>query len=672
MPPSVWRTIECSVGPTQDFRGLALAPALGERVVEADTWPLRSRALHSSRTLGRLSISTVMKVALLYPPPWKIAAPGQDRFGPGEGPPEDFVDGDLDADFFQIPYGLLTLAAEATTHGHQVRVLNLSALPYDQVLDVVQHLDADVFGMSCWTANRRGVGMVAELVRQHHPRAHIVIGGPHATPFAREMLEHHPAIDTVARGESEATFIELLDRLARGESTQGIAGTAYRQGDGVELGPSRKSLSSLDQLTPPQAYFGTHIVMTSRGCPWACTFCGAETTWGRGFRAHSTPYVISAIEQALARLPVRMIQIKDDTFTANRKRVLELCREIQQRDLRFLWSCDTRVDVLDEELLLEMRRAGCQRLSLGVESGSDRILSNIDKKITAAEIRDAALLAKSVGIQVRFYMMLGNRGETEQTFRETLAFLEAARPHQYVFSCLSIYPGTRDFHDAVAAGWLDPNLYFDGDFQELKVPYDADERTTALMNEWFREHRGIQYFYREDVEAARAILAKVGDYHGAHLDLCGAYFRAGDYAAAAEHAKRALALGTPVPGLAWNYLAVIAQRTGDLEAMKGYFMEAAQKDPQHNVLIVNVEKTRAWFRARGPDVGLPLELSAGHEFQLLERTLQPTLPGPLPPDFADFDSLPRPLPRHLPSSGEVTLESHEKQGFGSRSLRVVS
>jgi len=613
-----------------------------------------------------------MKVALLYPPPWKIAAAGQERFAVGEGPPDDYVDGDLDADFFQIPYGLLTLAAEATSRGHKVRVLNLSAMPYAEVVEVVRRLDADVFGMSCWTANRRGVGYVADLIRSFHPSAHVVIGGPHATPFAREMLEHHASIDTVSRGESEATFIELLERLERGAPTEGIPGTAFRKGDQVELGPSRKSMASLDQLTPPQAYFATHIVMTSRGCPWACTFCGAETTWGRGFRAHSTPYVIAALEQALERLPVRMVQIKDDTFTANRKRVLELCREIRARDLRFLWSCDTRVDVLDEELLIEMRRAGCQRLSLGVESGSDRILSNIDKKITAREIRDAALLAKSVGIQVRFYMMLGNRGETEQTFRETLAFLEEAKPHQYVFSCLSIYPGTRDFQDAVAAGWLDPKLYFEGDFQELKVPYDADERTTRLMNEWFHEHRGIQNFYREDLVAARAILDKVGEYHGAHLDLAGAYFRAEDWTAAATHAERALSLGTPVPGLALNYLAVIAQRRGDLETMKQHFLQAAKVDPQHHMLIVNVEKTRAWFRAGGPDLGLPLHLEAGHEFQLLERTLQPTLPGPLAADFDDFDTMPPAVPRHLPTQAEVTLEGHEKQGFGSRSLRVVS
>src|SRR5690606_33251269 len=172
-------------------------------------------------------------------------------------------------------------------------------------------------------------------------------------------------IDTVTLGESEATFLELIHKLEKGEPPTGIAGSAYRKDGEVRLGEKRRALQKLDDLTSPQDYFATHILMTSRGCPWQCTFCGAETTWGRGFRGHSVPYVVDAIEQALSRLPVRMIQIKDDTFTANKKRALEICAEIKRRGINFLWSCDTRVDVLDAELLLAMRRAGCQRLSLG-------------------------------------------------------------------------------------------------------------------------------------------------------------------------------------------------------------------------------------------------------------------------------------------------------------------
>lgn len=613
-----------------------------------------------------------MKIALVYPPPWKIRGPEDPPFAEGEGAPREYLEGDLDADFFQIPYGLLTLASEAIDAGHQVKVINLSAFPWSQVEDAISRIDADVFGMSCWTANRRGVLFVADEIRRHHPGAHVVVGGPHATPFAVELLERVPAIDTVTLGESEATFLELLNKLESGQVPTEIAGSAYRIKGEIHLGPKRPALKKLDDLTPPQHYFPTHIMMTSRGCPWQCTFCGAETTWGRGFRGHSVSFVVDAIEKALEQLPVRMIQIKDDTFTANKKRALQICEEIRRRNIDFLWSCDTRVDVLDAELLLEMRRAGCQRLSLGVESGSQTILTNIDKKITPEEIVSATNLAKEVGIQVRYFMMLGNRGETKETFRETLAFLDRALPHQYVFSCLSVYPGTRDFQAAVEAGWLSKDVFFKQDFQEFKTPFDADEETTEVLNQWFREHRGVQQHYLEDVPAARAILEKVGDHHAAHLDMAGAYFRAGRLDDAERHVRRALALGYPVPGLAYNYLAVIEFHRGNIAGMQDHFMTAAKTDPQHNVLIQNVEKVRAWFRARGPENNIPLVLEARHDFQLLERTLQPTLPGPLAEDFDDWNASPRPAPRHLPSSAEVTPERYGKQGFPERRLKVLS
>ena len=591
-----------------------------------------------------------MRIALIYPPPWKIAGPGESADAHGDGPPTGYREGDLDADFYQTPYGLFALGAQAIRAGHQVKILNLSSYAWSRVEEVLRALDADLYGMSCWTANRRGVALAARSIRQHHPSAHIVIGGPHATPLAKELLAHHPEIDSVALGESDVTFLELAARLAEGRSTQGIAGMVYRKGDQILKGPSRASVENLDTLASPHDYFDTHIVMTSRGCPWACTFCGAETTWGRGFRGQSVPYVLDALEAALARLPVKMIQIKDDTFTTNKKRILELCQGIRDRKMQFFWSCDTRVDVLSEPLLREMRLAGCQRLSLGVESGSPSILANIDKKITVDKIVEAAELAKKFGIQVRFFMMLGNRGETAQTFQETLDFLERARPHQYIFSCLSIYPGTRDFDDAEQAGWLHREAYFTGDFQELKTPYDASEADTEIMNAWFAKNSGLREMYREGVPECRAILERLPDYHGAHMDLGGACFQAGLLDEAERRVRRALELGYPLPGLVYNYLACIAKVRGDIQGMMDFFTTAAKLDPQHFVLIRNVRAARAWFAQGGPAKGLPLDLEGRHDFQLLERTVQPTLPGPLPEDFATWsahETKPDPSPTYV-------------------------
>src|SRR5262245_61761279 len=128
-----------------------------------------------------------MRIALLYPPPWKIPAPG-DAPDERDGPPEGYRDGDLDGDFHQTPYGLFTIAAQAMRAGHQVKVLNLSAFVWRDVEKVVRALDADIFGMSCWTANRRGVALVADEIRRAHPKACIVVGGPHASPLAADML----------------------------------------------------------------------------------------------------------------------------------------------------------------------------------------------------------------------------------------------------------------------------------------------------------------------------------------------------------------------------------------------------------------------------------------------------------------------------------------------------
>src|SRR4051812_48442843 len=120
---------------------------------------------------GRCILGASMRIALLYPPPWKIAERGQAPIGPPEGPPHDYREGDLDADFYQTPYGLFSLGAQALRAGHRVKVVNLSAFPWARVEEVLAALDADLYGMSCWTANRRGVALAARSLRRHHPGA---------------------------------------------------------------------------------------------------------------------------------------------------------------------------------------------------------------------------------------------------------------------------------------------------------------------------------------------------------------------------------------------------------------------------------------------------------------------------------------------------------------------
>jgi tetratricopeptide (TPR) repeat protein len=346
--------------------------------------------------------------------------------------------------------------------------------------------------------------------------------------------------------------------------------------------------------------------------------------------------VLDAFEAALQQVPVRVLLVKDDTFTANRKRVLEICRGIRQRGLRFLWSCDTRVDVLDDELLREMRLAGCERLSLGVESGSPEILRAINKRITIDQIVKSADAARRFGIRTRFYMMLGNRGETEATFRESLSFLQRARPNSYIFSCLSIYPGTDDYDDAVRLQRIDPESYFTEKFQELKIPFDASEHDAKIMNDWFQKNRGVQKLHVPAVVETRKVLDLLGGHHATHLDLAEALIESGELEEAERHLDLALELASPVPGLILNARACIAAQRGDYIRLKEILVAAAKLDPQHYLLLRNAASAKAWFESGGATSNRTLQLEPRHDFQLFERTQQPALPGPLPDNWADW------------------------------------
>ncbi len=155
-----------------------------------------------------------------------------------------------------------------------------------------------------------------------------------------------------------------------------------------------------------------------------------------------------------------------------------------------------------------------------------------------------------------------------------------------------------------------------------------------MLSAWFEEHRGLQQLHRDGIDDYLAILERLGDHHAAHLDLGGAYLHAGQLDLAERHLRRALDLGLPTPGVALNTLACLAFERGDVQGMMDRLSEAVAQDPQHYVLVRNVAAARAWFRHDGPARGDPLELAVQHDFQLLERTVQPTLPGPLPLDFA--------------------------------------
>jgi len=580
-----------------------------------------------------------MRIALLYPPPWKVL-------------PRGAAGVDMAGDFATVPYGLLSLAAEADRAGHQVKTVNLSSFAWEEVEGLVRRLDADVYGLTCFTGNRRGVLLTADCIREHHPSAHIVVGGPHVSAMPELTLRHCGAIDTVVIGEGERTFLELIDRLESGRDPGGIAGTAWRAVGTIQRAAPRERIGELDSLAPVHEQFAHYMLLTSRGCPGQCTFCGSEAMWQRKVRFHREQYVLDSLEAMLTRLPVKMIAIKDDTFTVNRSRALRICEGIVDRGLNFLWSCDTRADVLDEELLLAMRLAGCQQISLGVESGSPEILASIRKNTTPEQVIEVTQQARKYGLQVRFYMMVGNRGESAKTFQQSLDLLMSARPNDFIFSVLSVYPGTEEFEllrkrgrfltarpTGGAAelterhGRLTADEFFTGDFMQLWAFPDTPIAEAKAICRWLADRQGVQKYRPLTVAECEAALHRLPGLHAAHLDLAAAYTYAGRLDAAERHARLAMELGYPVPAIALNYLACLAAQRGDLPAARGHLNEAMQQPSPHPMIAANYERLTKWTEAGGAEAGRPLELVARHDFEIIPEPVQPVRPGPIPADF---------------------------------------
>ena len=537
-------------------------------------------------------IAKRQRIILIYPPPYQIPSDGEPvHVGMPFGPPGT-NDIEINGDFRTITYGLLSIAAQAKRAGYNVSVYNLCTSPWRDVIKLITETKADVYGISAFTANRRGMGAVAELIRQFHPQAHITVGGPFVTALPLDTLRYYQDIDTAVIGEGENTFMDLLECLDAGRPVVGIPGTAWRNGEEVTMGPTRSRIINLDVLASQFDYFTSPIVMTSRGCPGRCSFCGSFNTWGKRLCFHSAEFTLDTFKKALARLPIPFLAIKDDTFTANRQRTIAICDAIIESKLNFLWSCDTRVDSLDDDLLYKMRLAGCQMISLGVESGSPEILKTMNKKTTPKMVLKATRAAQKYGMYVRYYMILLNRGETPETIQQSIALIKAGRPNDYDFSALSFYPGTEDWKILREKQGLTSDIFFRNDFMSLDVAKNRQKEFHHVKIQAQCDIGAISGF-NYTIEERESVVERLPNMHSTYVDLANAYFRAGRYEEATAALNRAEELGFPINNLIANQHACINAARNDISGAVNLLERAHQNYP-HHIVMKNLITLRAW------------------------------------------------------------------------------
>jgi anaerobic magnesium-protoporphyrin IX monomethyl ester cyclase len=372
-------------------------------------------------------------------------------------------------DIQSVPIGLFSVAAVLKENKYDVEVLNWHDIQRksEKVRDILLEESPQVIGFSILNGNRWGGIEIARVAKEIDPKVKIVFGGVGATCLWEHFLEHFPEIDYVVTGEGEYAFLSLVRFLEKGGSPEGVRGIAFRGKGRIMRTNPPKLIEDLDSLPIPAKYFTYQHVSSSRGCAFQCAFCGSPAFWGEKIRFRSPHHFVEELE-ILHKRGVTFFYFSDDTFTVDKKRVIEICERIIEKKLKIAWYAISRVDCVNEEMLFWMRKAGCIQVSYGIESGSEKIRTALKKSIKTDQIKKAFHLTTKYGILSRAYFIYGCPGESRGTIQATIDMILEIKPLSVVFYALDIFPGT--------------DLY-----EQLK------ERSRITDDIWLEKTEGIMY-----------------------------------------------------------------------------------------------------------------------------------------------------------------------------------
>jgi radical SAM superfamily enzyme YgiQ (UPF0313 family) len=303
-----------------------------------------------------------------------------------------------------------------------------------------------------------------DIVKRVFPECNTVIGGPHATIMPDEVLEN-TKVDFVVRGEGEVTFLELCKMISTNSNSYStIDGISFRNNGEIVHNKARALESNLSRfpfpakdLFPERDKYPLHTfgnMVTSRGCPFDCTFCGAKNIWTRNVRTRDLDDVINEIVSLRTQYKIPYLSFCDDSFTVNKKYVTQLCKKMIEHKIGLFWTCTTRIDLLDKDLLRLMKRAGCSSVAIGLETGSDRMLKIIKKGITMDQFYEGAKLLRKCGMAYYVYLMIGFPDETEADILKTIEFAKDNRASALTYSIFTPYPGTEAYRRAQELGLI--------------------------------------------------------------------------------------------------------------------------------------------------------------------------------------------------------------------------
>jgi anaerobic magnesium-protoporphyrin IX monomethyl ester cyclase len=440
-----------------------------------------------------------MKIAFIYPSFGVISKPNQPNIK-------------AVADNYGIypNTSLLYVAGAVQSAGHECIFLDAMArsLSINNMIKICKKFKPEVLMFTLTTyLFHENLKVISYFKKQIN--AKIVVGGQHLSLYPVESLRNE-YIDIGIIGEAEESIVELLDHLGQNKSIKDIKGIVYKNNDKIFLTNPRLKIKDLDKvpfparnLVPMDKYYSFiskkknyTILMSSRGCTFQCSFCEQRTG---DVRYRSAKNVADEFEECFNNYGVREIDVFDPLFTINKKRVIEICKEIQRRDIKIIWSCRSRVDTIDEDMLNEMKKAGCYRIYFGIESGDETILKNIKKYTKLSQIKRAIYLTKKHKILAFGYFMFGNPGDNNFTIRKTINLAKSLPLDYAQFNRVSFLPGTGQYDELKKKlGYDYWEEYIKNKASEKPLPRLDCNLTDDELDTWIKKAY-IEFYFRPKI-----------------------------------------------------------------------------------------------------------------------------------------------------------------------------
>ncbi len=484
-----------------------------------------------------------------------------------------------------LPIGLCSLHGLLRSRNLPATLANLSGSSDAEITRLLHRISPTLVGLSQWTHNRHETIRAARLIKRTLPDCLVILGGGHATHQAELILQCHPEVDLIVLGEGEQTLLELLSALEDSRELTTVPGLAMRSQGGVIRTAPRSAWTDLDQLPFPATYLHealqtdvrlqAEFISSSRGCPAACSFCASPAFWGRTLRFRSATSVVAEMRFIQEQFGLTYLSLRDDTFTADRRRTVALCRELIEQQLRLFWNCQSRVEAIDAETLHWMRLAGCECIQLGVESGSPTMLQLLGKHIKTEQVIRAAELIHQAGLHLSVFLITGIPEERDDDRQQTVNLIKQIRPDDLQVAPLAYYPGTALFESGLRAGRYPADIFETAHDEAVLACPDGQTQVDRLLKRLVRFRHRLQPSHLQTLQQENGFspvtAMQLGDWHLA----------AGD-PPRAEAQYRAITIKQPDHPWGWQLLGELCEQQGRRREAANCYQKLLQLVPRHS------------------------------------------------------------------------------------------